>query len=211
MSPLIHIVRHGEALHNVQRNYPTRDPPLTKAGHYATKHMNVPVHPDLILISPMTRTMQTALNMFPSLSEHTPPIPVQIWPDLREAHDAECNKGLSRLELQKKFPQFDFSLCHGEWDYAAHTVDAATARAEEVRKKLKDLSLTYQNILVITHRGFKEFLVKGKRFGLAETRRYRFATKEEAEDEKVRWGVNSETLLEQDFGPTVLILDERQR
>lgn len=199
MSPLIHIVRHGEALHNVQWNYPTRDPPLTKAGHYATKHMNVLVHPDLILTSPMTRTIQTALNMFPSLSEHTPLIPVQIWPDLREAHDAECNKGLSRLELQIKFTQFDFSLCHEEWDYVAHTVDTATARAEEVRKKLKDLSLTYQNIFVITHRGFKTFLVKGKRFGLAETRPYRFATEEEAEDEKVRWGVNSDTFFGRGF------------
>ena len=68
----------------------------------------------------------------------------------------------------------------------------------------------YQNIFVITHRGFKAFLVKGKRFGLAETRRYRFATEEdEAEDGKVRWGVHSDTLLEYDFGPTVLVLDKR--
>jgi broad specificity phosphatase PhoE len=170
--------------------------------------MHLSVQPDLILISPMTRTIQTALNMFPFLAEQAPPVPVHIWPDLREAHDAECNKGLSRLELQAEFPQFDFSLCHEEWDYAEHSVEAATARAETVRKRLKDLSLAYENIFVITHRGFKAFLVKGKRFGLAETRCYRFATEEEARDEKVRWGVNSDTLLEQDFGPTVLVLNE---
>jgi len=76
---------------------------------------------------------------------------------------------------------------------------------------LKDLSATYSNIAVITHRGIKAFLVKGKRFGLAEIRCYRFATEEEAQDEKIRRGVNTDTLEEQDFGPTVLILEEGQR
>jgi len=212
MSPLIHIIRHGEALHNVQRGYPDRDPPLTKAGNYSTKHINLVAQPDLIIISPMTRTLQTAMNIVPSLAEQALfDIPVQIWPDLREANDAICNKGLSRAELESKFPQFDFSECNREWDYAYHTIQDATDRAERVRKRLKELSTSYRNIAIITHRGFKAFLVKGKRFGLAEVRCYRFASEEEAKDEKIRRGVNFDTLEEQDFGPTVLILQESQR
>ena len=149
------------------------------------------------------------MNMFPFLSEAPFPVPVEIWPDLREAHDAECNKGLSRVELATKFSQFDFSLCSEEWDYEGHTIEGATVRAERVRKRLKELAERYENIFVITHRGFKAFLVKGKRFGLAETRRYRFATEEEVDGGEMRWGVNEDTLLEQDFGPTVLVLEGR--
>lgn len=212
MTPLIQIIRHGEALHNVQCGYPDRDPPLTKAGNYATKHIDLAVQPNLILISPMTRTLQSAMNIFPFLAKQAPfDIPVQIWPDLREANDAICNKGLSRADLETKFPHFDFSACNKEWDYTEHTIQDATDRAERVRKRLKKLSATYSSIAVITHRGFKAFLVKGRRFGLAEVRCYRFASEEEARDEKVRRGINSDTLEEQDFGPTVLILKEDQR
>jgi broad specificity phosphatase PhoE len=212
MAPLVHIIRHGEALHNVQRGYPHRDPPLTKVGVYATTHLDLALKPDLILVSPMTRTIQTAINMFPLLAqEGSFEIPVQIWPDLREANDAICNKGLSRAELQSKFPQFDFSECLEEWDYIEHAIEGATFRAERVRRRLKDLSMTYNNIAIITHRGIKAYLVKGKRFGLAETRSYRFATEEEAANESIRRGLNSDTLEQQDFGPTVMILGEGQR
>ena len=212
MIPLIHIIRHGEALHNIERGYPHRDPPLTKAGNASTKRVSLTVRPDLILISPMTRTIETAINIFPFLTKPGPfDIPTQIWPDLREAHDAICNKGLSRSELASKFPQFDFSECHEEWDYPEHSVEGATARAERVRRRLKDLSTMYNNIAVITHRGIKAFLVKGKRFGLAEMRAYRFATEEESQDDSIRRGVNTDTLEEQDFGPTVLILEESQQ
>ncbi|KNG51821.1 hypothetical protein TW65_01014 [Stemphylium lycopersici] len=212
MAPRIHIIRHGEALHNLRRGYSDPDPPLTKAGHHTTKHINLAAQPDIILISPMTRTIQTAINIFPFLAEQAPfRIPVQIWPDLRETYDGVCNKGLPRAELEARFPQFDFSECREEWDYPEYAFERATQRAEVVRKRLKDLSAGYENIAVITHRGFKEFLVKGKRFGLAEVRCYRFASEEEAGDDKVRRGVNSETLGEQDFGPTVLVLDQSQR
>jgi broad specificity phosphatase PhoE len=212
MTALVHIIRHGEALHNVQRGCPHRDPPLTKAGNVSTKRVNLTVQPDLILISPMTRTIETAMNMFPFLTKTGPfHIPVQVWPDLREANDAVCNKGLSRKELASKFPQFDFSECNEEWDYPEHSTEAATERAERVRRRLKELSATYSNIAVITHRGIKAFLVKGKRFGLAEVRRYRFATEEETQNDDIRRGVNTDTLEEQDFGPTVMILGESQR
>ena len=205
----IHIIRHGEALHNVTRNTADRDPPLTSEGHGTTQRASLPIQPDILLISPMTRTLQTALNMFPSLHEaDTCQMPVQIWPELREAHDAECNKGRSRSELSQMFPQFDFSSCSEEWNYPLNTVEAATARAENVRSRLKELSATYSNIGIITHRGFIAYLVKGRRFNTCETRTYRFATEEEIHDPAIRRGINCDTLSDQDFGPTVLILEK---
>lgn len=208
-SACVHIIRHGEAIHNVQRGYPHCDPPLTEAGVQATQHVKFPAPPDLIVISPMTRTIQTALNIFPSLRNPDElPIPVQIWPDLREANDAICNKGLSRVDLQIKFPQLDFSSCHETWDYPEHTLEDATARAERVRARLQELSTTFKNIAVISHRGLIAHLVKGRRFNPAEIRSYRFATDLETQDETQRWGLHCETLQEQDFGPTVLLLEK---
>lgn len=205
----IHIIRHGEALHNVQRGYPDRDPPLTEVGVLTTSQIKIPAHPDLILISPMTRTIQTAMNIFPSLQNpHESPIPVEIWPDLREANDAICNQGLSRSALQIKFPRFDFSACHETWDYPENTVQDATARAERVRSRLLELSTRFKNIVVISHRGLIAYLVKGRRFSPAEQRSYRFATGLEGRDERERWGLHCETLEEQDFGPTVLVLEK---
>ncbi|KAK6354126.1 hypothetical protein TWF730_008546 [Orbilia blumenaviensis] len=207
---MIHIIRHGQALHNVERGYPHRDPPLTVAGQEATRLINIPTSPDLIIISPMTRTIQTAINVFPSLldpAQVSSQVEVQIWPDLRESHDAICNKGLSKAELSTKFPQFNFAECSEEWDYPPHTIEGATIRAEEVRRRLKELSKNYRNIAVVTHRGFIAYLIQGDRFNVCETRSYRFATDEEvkANAKSLRIGVNVDTNETCDFGPTVLI------
>ena len=152
---------------SVQRGYPHRDPPLTNAGQEATKLIQIPAVPNLIIISPMTRTIQTALNAFPLLIGTTPhQVEVQIWPDLREAHDAICNKGVSRAEMTTKFPQFDFADCPEEWNHSPHTIHGAVVRAETVRHRLEQLSTTYKNIVLITHRGFSAFLVQGESFDM---------------------------------------------
>ncbi|KAM0800703.1 histidine phosphatase superfamily [Usnea florida] len=209
-TPLIHIIRHGQALHNIERGYPYRDPPLTPAGFEGTKKIELPSTPDLILISPMTRTIQTALNAFPSLlllaSSSVPSKPdVQIWPDLREAHDAECNKGVSRADMVRKFPQFSFEECEEEWVYPPFCTEDATKRAEGVRRRLKGLEGRYANVVIVTHRRFIAFLVKGGKFDVCERRSYRFRTEKEAGMEGLRMGVNADTNEVQDFGPTVLV------
>lgn len=206
--PLIHIIRHGQSQHNIDRNYPHRDPALTDFGHAASKQITILAVPDLILISPMTRTIQSAMNAFPSISSapHLPNVPkVQIWPELREAHDAICNQGISRADLSTKFPQLNFAECSPEWDYPLHTAETATIRAEKVRARLQKLAKVYDNIVVVTHRGFIAFLIKGDRFDVCETRSNRFGTNEEMEADSLRYGVNVDTMTRQDFGPTILI------
>jgi broad specificity phosphatase PhoE len=209
-SPLVHIIRHGQALHNIDRGYPHRDPPLTDAGHQATKHIEISAVPDLIIISPMTRTIQTAINAFPSIGRAQNAIEVKVWPDLRETHDAICNKGISRADISARFPFLDFSECPEQWDYPRHTIEAATIRAEKVRARLKALSKVYSNVVLITHRGFIAFLVKGDRYDVCETRSYRFGADEEIEAESLRFGVNIDTETRQDFGPTVLVPHRHQ-
>lgn len=89
----------------------------------------MPAVPDLIIVSSMTRTIQTALNAFYSLLEALRfQVEVQIWPELWEAHDAIYNKGVSRAEISGKFPQFNFEHCPEEWDHAPHTIEGVVAR-----------------------------------------------------------------------------------
>jgi broad specificity phosphatase PhoE len=228
----IYILRHGEALHNIHSGYPHRDPPLTEAGHSATQQIHLAIVPDLIVISPMTRTIQTALNAFPSLfhpesppssSQEQPHLPkIQIWPSLREAHPALCNQGLPRSLLIQKYPFLDFRECPEEWSsLPPHSIEEATLRAEQVRLRFKGLSAEYKNIVVVTHRGFIAFLVKGERLKVCEGRGYGFWTEGgdgdgededgdgdgdgEEDGERGRFGVNVDTGMRQDFGPTVLV------
>lgn len=157
------LIRHQ--LCSVNRGYPHRDPPLTEVGSQQASNVRPPAEPDLILVSPMTRTIQTALIVFgPLLNSSPAKVELQVWPDLRETHDAICNKGVSRADMAAKFAQLDFSACHEEWDYPPHSFEDAAVRAERVRRRLKDLSRSYKNIILITHRGFIAFLIKGERF-----------------------------------------------
>jgi len=120
----------------------------------------------------MTRTIQTATLAFghlidrsqsanPLLSKN---VEVQIWPELRETHDGASSKGLSRVELEAKFPRFDFSACNELWDYPPHNTKNATLRAEEARRRLSILSECYKSIVLVTHAGFIRYLVEGPSF-----------------------------------------------
>jgi broad specificity phosphatase PhoE len=112
----------------------------------------------------MTRAIETAMIVLEQFEKHSAAVPIMVSPDLREAHDAECNKGLARAAMQQKYPKLDFVRCLETWDYEPHSVEAATRRAERVRKSLKELTTKHQNILVISHRGFLAYLVRGLRF-----------------------------------------------
>ncbi|KAL7957565.1 phosphoglycerate mutase-like protein [Trichoderma compactum] len=201
----LHILRHGQALHNVDRGYPHRDPPLTEVGSQQASNVCLPAQPDLIIVSPMTRTIQTALIIFDQyLSSSSTNVELQVWPELRETHDeAICNKGMSRAEIAAKFAQFDFSACHEEWDYPPHSSEDAVVRAETVRGRLKELPRSYKNIFLVTHRGFIAFLVQGERFDACECRSYRIAADDEVNDQ--RHGVNCDSGEKQDFGPSLLL------
>lgn len=150
---------------SVNRDFKDRDPCLTETGVEQALGVKLPEKPDLIIVSPMTRTIQTAKLAFRDWFESTP---IQVWPDLRESQDAICNHGVSRDAMTTKFPDMDFTECPDEWDYAPHSFDDAVARAERVRQRLKAVAASgvYQNIYLVSHRGFIAFLVQGERFNV---------------------------------------------
>ncbi|KAJ4485519.1 histidine phosphatase superfamily [Lentinula aciculospora] len=177
----IHALRHGQAIHNVQKGWPERDPPLTEQGIVEATGVPITFFPDLIICSPMARTIQTLYAILTKLKDHPMqsssnrdmPVAVEIWPELRETHDhATCNLGRSRAELEAAYPSLDFSQCHEEWDYPGHTDERAFQRAESLLQELR--TRPENNVLIISHRGILQYTFGGEIFRNCEIRSYEF-------------------------------------
>lgn len=149
---------------SVDKTYNFRNPPLTVTGELQARSVRLSASPDLIIVSPMTRTIQTTRLAFREVLSSN--VRIEIWPDLREAHDAVCNKGVSRSDMMATYPDLDFSQCPEEWEYPPHSFKDAAIRAERVRQRAKAIADMggYRNIYLVTHRGFITFLVQGPRF-----------------------------------------------
>ncbi|KAJ7912554.1 hypothetical protein B0H13DRAFT_2327277 [Mycena leptocephala] len=108
----------------------------------------------------MTRPIQTPLTVFPDLLHASQTaIAVEIWPDLaRRMMRSEMR--VYRAELSAAFLGLDFYRT------------GATLRAERVRAALAERP--EQNILLVGHRGFVDYLVTGP-FSNCELRSYTIA------------------------------------
>ncbi|KAJ3824279.1 phosphoglycerate mutase-like protein [Lentinula raphanica] len=181
----LHALRHGQAIH---KGWPERDPPLTEQGLAEATQVHLAFIPDLIICSPMTRTIQTLYAILAKLkdlsstqsgtlnntSNNVDDIHVEIWPELRETHDhAMCNLGRTRAELETSYPSLDFSRCHETWDYPEHTDERAFQRAQGVLEELK--ARPECNVLIVSHRGILGYLFQGGEiFRNCELRSYEF-------------------------------------
>ncbi|SMR50632.1 unnamed protein product [Zymoseptoria tritici ST99CH_1E4] len=170
MSPRkIHLLRHAQAYHNVPPcNYNIPDPTLTELGLEQTStfarefphHGNVSV----ILSSPMTRTLETALLCFPQEvggecqansgvqnpehegehehRHHHKGLKIYAVPELQETSDHPCDTGSSRADLEKVFDgkNIDFSALKEGWQLKTGSMGAEKetilARARTVRELL---------------------------------------------------------------------------
>jgi broad specificity phosphatase PhoE len=188
---IVCIVRHGEALHNVECGYQFPDPPLTPRGLEQAAAITVDFKPDLIVASPMRRTIQTALVAFGSC-------PLEIWPDLRETYDGICQHGSPISVLQHEFPHLNFSECDDNWTYEPYTHERAEKRAERERRRVREHPA--QNIVLVTHRGFIGYLVERPKFRNCEIELFNFASVEKA---LARYGKNYDG-VPTDYGPNVL-------
>ena len=149
----------------------------------------------------MRRTIEvTAFAAFTPVDNE--PLPIEVWPDLRGAHDAVCNHGSLVAVLQKEYPHLDFSECNSEWTYGKHTHSGAERRAERVRRRLKEHPA--QKIVLITHRGFIAYLVESHKFVNCEVGFFRFLAPEDAQANRM----GHDGVLT-DYGPSVICRVER--
>lgn len=112
---------------------------------------------DLLVASPLKRTIYTALLSFPDSR-----LPLIAIPELQETSDQPCDTGSSVEELQREFPgkNIDFALVVPDWNSKvgrwAPQRQAIENRAHVARQWL--MSRPEQNVVVVTHGGILHYL-----------------------------------------------------
>ena len=166
-------IRHGTALHNIlfkeigTKAYTLpkyRDTPLVGKGNFESlglgKTWGKKEDIDIIFVSPLTRTIQTAANIFKNTN-----ITMMGNDNIMEYPQAieECNHRLSKNELKVKYPNVDFSNIPEESTYWKYPPNVESffdlkERSDHFKEMLRERP--EQNICLVSHSTFlKEFLL----------------------------------------------------
>lgn len=100
MSKILHLTRHAEAEHNVDLDYSIPDAPLTELGREQAARLNgltiqtIQQTADLLVSSPLSRTLQTTIIGFPGLRARLEvqqePKGIIVLSRLQEVNDFPC-------------------------------------------------------------------------------------------------------------------------
>jgi len=154
--PMI-LLRHGQSEFNLHFTATRRDPGivdpgLTELGHTqaATAARLLAEQPvSRIIASPYTRTLQTAAPLARALQ-----VPVMVNPIVRERYAFACDIGTPRTQLERDWPDHDFSgLEEVWWPAIEEPAEAVQARAALFRAELAALP-DWADTVVVTHWGF---------------------------------------------------------
>lgn len=145
----VHVVRHGESLHNA-RVYSSVgadhnderyiDAGLTTAGISQANNLSdriVSVDPKLIVSSPLTRALDTCIRACAKLS---PSPDVVVTPLCSERVAFSCDIGSHVDILERRFPSLDFSALHPReawwWTPSDITSPNAAASVQRLRSRI---------------------------------------------------------------------------
>jgi broad specificity phosphatase PhoE len=99
----IHIVRHAEGTHNVDQDYKDMAKQLDALQLQAASHLSqVLDRTELVVTSPLTRCLQTAMLSFPTLTDN-PKIPFVALEAIRETVNYACDRRRPISELEPHF------------------------------------------------------------------------------------------------------------
>jgi len=184
MAPTIILIRHAEAIHNITKNYTTHDPPLTDHGittqcdalSQALQNHPLASKIDLIVTSPLTRTLQTTQSALSFLiSRGVPVIPLA---ELQETTTNPIDCGRPLAELTPDFPSPPFNWTHMSPLFPSKTGPFAfsppslLSRGAATRAWLR--ARPEQVIAVVSHAGFMRIGLCNCKFGNADFRVFGF-------------------------------------
>jgi broad specificity phosphatase PhoE len=121
---ILYLIRHGQSTHNAYaEQHPGDqfvdpyffDAPLSPFGERQVQELKEKanaLHPELIVVSPLSRALVTCLHSFGDRG-----IPIVVNHLCREKVENACDIGRPARVLQKEFPQFDFSMLPNIWWY----------------------------------------------------------------------------------------------
>lgn len=203
MSPTIHIVRHGEAEHNVSLNCRIRDPSLTEKGGAQClalgktfPYMDRVTH---LVASPLRRTVQTAhwafVDPLPAASEsrkQQQQRTILALGELQECSKHPCDIGLPVEELARFAEHLDLSRVEPGWNSKQGLYRAVEPviriRAERARVILRELAAEASkgvdggddvHLVVVSHGTMIQYLIdrpdaRKAHFHNCEYRSYKF-------------------------------------
>jgi broad specificity phosphatase PhoE len=186
MPPTLLLIRHAEALHNKTKDHTLRDPELSDLGvqqcaalrsSLRTEWPNL-AKVDLIVVSPMRRTLQTATLALDWLIAEG--VKVEVDADWQEVYNKPCDTGSPIPDLERDFPGFDFSTVDPLYPDKsspkgkryADNKSAVLARAQFALGKL--YSRPEKLIIVVSHSSFMRLGVSGTQFTNADYRIFDF-------------------------------------
>ena len=167
-----HFIRHAEGEHNVvgeldHRNYllpEYEDAVLSRKGLDQCNALASEVsrsenfkHIDLILVSPLRRTLQTATLTFPSFINKVPWYGIDSIREVTGMHP--CDRRLPVSTTSKEFPHVSFEFITANEDPLYHLYKNSREPEEKVVERCEEFmrwvfQRDEQDILVITHSAF---------------------------------------------------------
>jgi broad specificity phosphatase PhoE len=233
MPPTLLLVRHAQALHNATQDWSIHDPKLTELGeqqsrelHESLKASKIGNEVELIVVSPMRRTLQTATIGFDWMIKKG--TKVMLDANWQENADKPCDTGNKISVVEAEFPQYDFSTVDPSYpdkttnlssNPYAFTEKAILARGQTCLKALYDRP--EKVIAVVSHSGFLRTAVCNRMFfnadwrvftfdddAMAKSAEKKFILKESEETEKKGGGMGRSDvgvfgIMENDFPPEV--------
>ena len=167
MRKYLYAIRHGEATHNVlfkevgmmaffDENY--YDTELTDKGFNQAQDLGNKwldkTKMDLVIVSPLSRTLQTAVNIFKNTD-----VKIIALDCLKEYPQGlhTCNRRKTKKELIKLFPTIDFNNLDSNEDLMWSDID--TEPIEELLRRINKMhdfieSTPHKNIALVGHNSF---------------------------------------------------------
>lgn len=197
MPPTLILIRHAQALHNVNQDYTIPDPPLSELGRSQCQELSQNLQAKLpadlessiglIVTSAMRRTCETtALSLGWLLDRGVPAVAHAGW---QENSAKACDTGSPLPAVAAEFPRFDFSqvdpLYPDKTSPAAaakygYRRDRLVARAQAALGELH--ARPERTVVVVSHSGFMRQAVTGDHYFNADYRIYDFEERAQGEE-----------------------------
>lgn len=105
----VFLVRHGEGYHNASQNWDLQDPKLTAIGQGQASALGackeLALSPgSLLVVSPLSRAIATAVAAFPHIATQDPGCRVALCALHSERVGAHCDQGRSKSALLSDYP-----------------------------------------------------------------------------------------------------------
>ncbi|KAF2263598.1 phosphoglycerate mutase-like protein [Lojkania enalia] len=208
MPPTLLLIRHAQAMHNISSDWSLHDPPLSDLGKQqcaelqdSLRNTKIADEVELIVVSPMRRTLQTAVLGLDWLINEKK---VKVLPDAgwQENADKPCDTGSPIPTIQSEFPQFDFSLLdplYPDKTTSIHTNPYAFTKRAILARGQNCLQSLYSRpekaIAVVSHSDFLRAGVCNRRFFNADWRIFDYDKEVIEESRRKREGVDGKGFL----------------